>query len=286
MGFFDSLFGSPNRRRKAKRRRNPSGGTFLDSAEDMRWLKSVHKISAKSAILYGNEDAPTKVEAFRKRSPSVNDTPVVYEQNDAGDLVRRNPGGSDNMNADELTMFIVNDADLYRQNIQPVLKNLAKKIKKGVYDPAKALKLWQYSAQWGAQKYTKEFRISGTHGSYGMFSPHDRREAAKQLAEHYEEELREVAGTKSNPRRATMARRRKIRRVKSRGRRVVFGKGRNRRVVIFRHKTSKRTSAKKRAAGRRLARMWTRAERMANLRKAWRKRLGYVPKSLRKRSRR
>lgn len=196
MGFFDSLFGNPKRRRKAK---------------------------------------------------------------------RRNPGGSDNMNADELAMFIINDGDLYRQNIQPVLKNLAKKIKKGVYDPEKALKLWQYSAQWGAQKYTKEFGIRGTNGSYGMFSPHDRREAAKQLAAHYEEELREVAGTKSNPRRATMARK------KSRGRRVVFGKGRNRRVVIFRHKKSKRTTAQKRAAGRRLARMWTKAERMANLRKAWRK---------------
>jgi hypothetical protein len=168
------------------------------------------------------------------------------------------------MNADELAMFIINDGDLYRQNIQPVLKNLAKKIKKGVYDPQKALKLWQYSAQWGAQKYTKEMGIRGYNGSYGMFSPHDRREAAKQLAEHFEEELREVPGTKSNPRRSVMARR-----SKSRGRRVVFGRGRNKRVVIFRHKKSKRTSAKKRAAGRRLARMWTRAERMKNLRKAW-----------------
>jgi hypothetical protein len=180
------------------------------------------------------------------------------------------------MNADELAMFIVNDGDLYRQNIQPVLKNLAKKIKKGVYDPQKALKLWQYSAQWGAQKYTKEMGIRGNNGSYGMFSPHDRREAAKQLAEHYEDELREVAGTKSNPRRSHMARRRKsksrrrsTRRTTKRGIRVTFRKGGRHTVTFKRKKASASTKAKRRAAGRRLARMWTRAERMANLRKAW-----------------
>lgn len=190
---------------------------------------------------------------------------------------RRNPGGSDNMNADELAMFIINDGDLYRQNIQMVIKNLAKKIKKGVYDPQKALKLWQYSAQWGAQKYTKEMGIRGTNGSYGMFSPHDRREAAKQLAEHYEDELREAAGkTKSNPRRKSMARRRKsksrrrsTRRSTKRGIRVTFRKGGRHTVTFKRKKASASTRAKRRAAGRRLARMWTRAERMANLRKAW-----------------
>lgn len=189
---------------------------------------------------------------------------------------RRNPGGQDGMNADELAMYIINDGDLYRRNISMVIKNLAKKIKKGVYDPQKALKLWQYSAQWGAQKYTKEFRIAGTHGSYGMFSPSDRKDAAKQLAEHFEDELREAAGTKSNPhrhRRHHMAKRRKSRRKAhrstKRGIRVTFRKGGRHTVVFRRKKASASTKAKRRAAGRRLARMWTRAERMANLRKAW-----------------
>ena len=51
--------------------------------------------------------------------------------------------------------------------------------------------------------------------------------------------------------------------------RVTFRKG-GKHTVVFRHrKATKATKAKRRAAGKRLARMWTRAERMANLRKAW-----------------
>lgn len=50
---------------------------------------------------------------------------------------------------------------------------------------------------------------------------------------------------------------------------VTFRKG-GRHVVIFRHRVATAAGkAKKRAAGRRLAKMWTKAERMANLRKAW-----------------
>lgn len=49
---------------------------------------------------------------------------------------------------------------------------------------------------------------------------------------------------------------------------VTFRKG-GRHVVVFRHrKATAATRAMRRAAGKRLARMWTRAERLANLRKA------------------
>lgn len=107
---------------------------------------------------------------------------------------RRNPSEA----ARELALYIVNDGDLYRQNIKYVIANLAKKIKKGKYDPKLALKLWKHSADWGAQKYTKEFGGSG-NGSYGSFNATDRRDAAAELQEHYEEELREAAGIKTNP---------------------------------------------------------------------------------------
>ncbi len=53
--------------------------------------------------------------------------------------------------------------------------------------------------------------------------------------------------------------------------RVKFG----RKTVTFRHaKATAATRAKRRAAGKRLAKMWTRAERMKNLKKAqakWRR---------------
>ncbi len=47
---------------------------------------------------------------------------------------------------------------------------------------------------------------------------------------------------------------------------VKFG----RKTVIFKHEhATAAVRAKRRAQGKRLARMWTRAERMANLKKAW-----------------
>ncbi len=104
---------------------------------------------------------------------------------------RRNPTAE----GMELSMFIINDGDLYRQQAQPIIKNLRKKIASGKYDATKALKLWGYLANSGAQKYTKEFGGSG-NGGYGSFSPAHRRDAAHELAAAYEDELRST-----NPRR-------------------------------------------------------------------------------------
>lgn len=46
--------------------------------------------------------------------------------------------------ARELELFIENDGDLYRQQYTPILKNLALKKAKGIYDHAKAVKLFRY----------------------------------------------------------------------------------------------------------------------------------------------
>lgn len=113
---------------------------------------------------------------------------------------KSNPSSADGTAARELMLFIVNDGDLYRQQTQPILKNLRKKIAKGTYDSTKAIKLWGYLANSGAQKYTKEFggmygKSSG-NGSYGAFSAATRRDVAKELQEYYQEEL-----ASNNPRR-------------------------------------------------------------------------------------
>jgi hypothetical protein len=52
---------------------------------------------------------------------------------------------------------------------------------------------------------------------------------------------------------------------------VTFRKGGHHVVVFRHHKATAATKAKRRAAGKRLAKMWTAKERMANLRKAWAK---------------
>lgn len=88
----------------------------------------------------------------------------------------------------ELVLTITNDGDLYRQQVQPILANLRKKVKKGTYQPELALKLWMYLADSGAKKYAQE------HGSPGfpwhkMFPTSVRRQVAKELQDSYEEEL-------------------------------------------------------------------------------------------------
>lgn len=86
---------------------------------------------------------------------------------------------------DELVLYIDNDSDLYRQRAVPIMKNLAKKILKGNYDSAKAVKLWKYLADAGAQKYTKEFGDSD-RSSYGVFTTADRKAAAEDLSKAFE----------------------------------------------------------------------------------------------------
>jgi hypothetical protein len=100
---------------------------------------------------------------------------------------------ADTVLVSELAQYIENDGDLYRQKTTPIIKNLQRKIKRGVYDPQLALKLWGYLADEGAQRYHKEFNMTGKW--FDTFRPADRAAAARQLAEYYTEHVNE------NPRR-------------------------------------------------------------------------------------
>lgn len=95
---------------------------------------------------------------------------------------------SDESVARELKLFIDNDAELYRQRTMPIMKNLARKIRKGSYDSELAVKLWKYLADAGAKKYARE------HGSPGvswhdMFPVSVRMMVAKELAEDFDAEM-------------------------------------------------------------------------------------------------
>jgi len=87
----------------------------------------------------------------------------------------------------ELALYAENNGDLYRQRIEPIHKNLMRKIAAGKYDHEKAKKLWQYAAADAAQRYTKEFGGSGPHGSHGSFSPADRRALAAKMADDFKD---------------------------------------------------------------------------------------------------
>ena len=50
---------------------------FINSSEDMAWLADVFKIPGEwgSASIYGNEDAPSRVELFYRAEPDVYQAP-------------------------------------------------------------------------------------------------------------------------------------------------------------------------------------------------------------------
>lgn len=93
---------------------------------------------------------------------------------------------SDESVATELVLFVDNDEDLYRQQFLPIIKNIARKIKRGVYNPQLAVKLWMDLMESGAKKYIKE--IGGldedTASSWHEAFPKNIREmAAKEMSE-------------------------------------------------------------------------------------------------------
>jgi hypothetical protein len=115
---------------------------------------------------------------------------------------RRNPARTvaDETAAHELDLYISNDAQLHRQMLVPILNNLARKSKKGVYNVDLAVKLWGYLMKAGADKYAKEFGSRGDTGSK-MFNAATRHLAAKGFEEAYRGQVIQQAGGgyKENP---------------------------------------------------------------------------------------
>lgn len=87
-------------------------------------------------------------------------------------------------NVRELVLFIENDGDLYRQMVQPIIKNLKKHMAKGRFNKDEAQKSWKRLADEGAKRYNKQYG-SGEQ----VFSVADRKQAALELADSYEEEV-------------------------------------------------------------------------------------------------
>ena len=86
----------------------------------------------------------------------------------------------------ELELFIMNDQDLYRQMFLPILMNLARKMKRGVYNHQMAPKLWQYLVDQGARKYVMQ--NGGTVRN--TFPKQARIELAKDMADEQMEMLK------------------------------------------------------------------------------------------------
>ena len=96
--------------------------------------------------------------------------------------------------ARELQLFCENDGNLYRQQVQPIEKNLTRRIANGTYDHEKSKKLWMYLADNCARKYAKEF--GSGQPWHKMFSTADRREVAKNFADSFRDEHRTLHGSR------------------------------------------------------------------------------------------
>ncbi len=87
---------------------------------------------------------------------------------------------SDAMN--ELKLYINNNEDLYRKKFMPIIANIKRKIKRGVYNHEMAPKLWMYLVDEAAVQYVDEFG-SPDQDVKDMFPKELRMEIAKQLAD-------------------------------------------------------------------------------------------------------
>lgn len=92
---------------------------------------------------------------------------------------------SNDIEATEYYLFITNDHQLYKGQQHAIIKNLAIKKVKGIYDPKLALKLWTYLVESGIKKYYKEFGS----GHAPRVSAATKLACAKMLADEYREEL-------------------------------------------------------------------------------------------------
>ena len=101
---------------------------------------------------------------------------------------------SDAMN--ELKLFINNDEDLYRKKFMPIIANIKRKIKRGVYNHEMAPKLWMYLVDEAARKYVKEFG-SPDQDVADMFPKELRQQIAKDMADEEQEKI-EASETQVN----------------------------------------------------------------------------------------
>ena len=88
----------------------------------------------------------------------------------------------------ELDLFIMNDEDLYRRRFMPIITNIKRKIKRGVYDHEKVIKLWMYLVDDAARKYVQEF---GTpeQDVKDMFPKETRLQVAQIIADREKENI-------------------------------------------------------------------------------------------------
>ena len=116
------------------------------------------------------------------------DVKVVAVEETSGNIDEAYREPVDDLAVNELVLYIKNDSQIYNKCTMAVVKNLARKKSKGIYDKDLAVKAFEYVAKAGANKYTKEFGDT--------FNPATRNAVAKELLNEYEDYIEELANKK------------------------------------------------------------------------------------------
>lgn len=92
----------------------------------------------------------------------------------------------DDAAADELALYTENTSQVYNNATMPTIRNLEKKFKKGNYNKDKAVKAWEYVAEYAAKLYHKEF--GGGCRWFDAFNKATRQAVAEHLESVYFDE--------------------------------------------------------------------------------------------------
>lgn len=90
--------------------------------------------------------------------------------------------------ARELFLYASNNQTLYNMYVQPILKSFRRKLNKGIFNKDLAPKAFDTCVKDAAMQYCKEFG-SPNQKYHEMFNAATRRETARMMYEHFEDEI-------------------------------------------------------------------------------------------------
>ena len=88
----------------------------------------------------------------------------------------------------ELDSYLMNNEELYRRRFMPIIENLKRKMKRGIYDDKLAIKLWMYLVDDAARQYVQEFGTPDQDVK-DMFPKETRLQVAQVLADREKENI-------------------------------------------------------------------------------------------------
>ena len=94
----------------------------------------------------------------------------------------------DEIAARELFLYASNNQTLYTMYVEPILNSFRRKVKKGNFNENLAPKAFDTCVKDAAMQYCKEFG-SPNQAYHEMFNAATRRETARMMYEHFEDEI-------------------------------------------------------------------------------------------------